>query len=171
MAATRETTAVQLESIQMHPQFPVKVWVIVEQPRDEPVRLAYDPATQTFQPTAHKSLTYHRGFCGVYGWIGGSGAPPGPHFDVLLLTDQNPRPGEVLEGYICGVFFRRDGDYKFVAMDAELRHTVSAPDLSALDEETYKNLTGLYPEIGEGEGWYGAAIAHEYLGKNKATHD
>jgi inorganic pyrophosphatase len=166
-----KNTATPIETIQLHLEFPEKVWVIVEQPRDEPIRLAYDPATRTFQPTTYKSLMYHRGFRGAYGWIGGSGTPPGPHFDVMLLTDQNPRPGDVLEGYICGVFFRRDGDYKFVVLDVELRHTVSFPDLSALDEETYKNLTGIYPEIGEGEGWLGAAVAHEYLRKNQASHD
>jgi inorganic pyrophosphatase len=161
----------QINSIQLHPEFPQKVWIVVEQPRDEPIRLAYDPATQTFQPTAYRSLTHHRGFRGVYGWIGGSGTPPQPHFDVVLLTDQDPQPGDVLEGYICGVFFRRDGDFKFVALDASLRHTVSSPDLSALDEETYKNLTDLYPEVGEGEGWHGAATAHAFLRKNKASHD
>lgn len=69
------------------------------------------------------------------------------------------------------MFFRRDGDFKFVALDASLRHTVSSPDLSALDEETYKNLTDLYPEVGEGEGWHGAATAHAFLRKNKASHD
>jgi inorganic pyrophosphatase len=161
----------EINSIKLHPEFPEKAWIVVEQPRDEPIRLAYDPATQTFQPTAYKSLMYHRGFRGAYGWIGGSGIPPEPHFDVMLLTDRNPRPGDVLEGYICGVFFRRDGDYKFVALDVELRHTVSVPDLSALDEETYKNLTGIYPEIGEGEGWHGAVIAKGYLERNQASHD
>lgn len=161
----------QINSIKLHPEFPRKVWVVVEQPRDEPIRLAYDPATQRFDPTAYKSLTHHRGFRGVYGWIGGSGTPPQPHFDVLLLTDQKPQPGEILEGYICGVFLRRDDDFKFVALDVDLGHTVSLPDLSALDDETYKNLMDLYPEIGEGEGWFGAETALDYLKNNKASHD
>jgi len=143
----------------------------VEQPRDEPIRLAYDPESQTFKPTLYKSLIHHRGFQGCYGWIGGSGIPPQPHFDVLFLTDRGTAPGDVLEGYICGVFIRRDGDHKFVVLDAKLRHTVLSPDLSALDKSTCENLTSVYPEIGEGEGWFDAKFAQEYLRKNHASHD
>ncbi len=160
-----------INSIGLHPDFPEKVWVIVEQPRDEPYRFAYDPTSQTFTPTTYKSLFYGRGFRGVYGWMSGSGTPPQSHYDVMLLTNQNPRPGDVLEGFICGVFFRRDGDHKFVALDVELRHTVASPDLAALDEATYKHLMDLYPDVGEGEGWCGAAIACAHLEKKKATHD
>jgi inorganic pyrophosphatase len=160
-----------LNSVGLHPEFPEKVWVVVEQPRDEPIRLAYDPVSQTFTPTAYKSLTHARGFSGVYGWIGGTGIPPGVHFDVLLLTRQAPQPGEVLLGYVCGVFLRRDDDHKFVAMDAGYRSTVAAADLSALDEASREELERLYPEVGEGEGWFGAQVARSYLRTKKPVHD
>jgi inorganic pyrophosphatase len=161
----------QINSIKLHPKFPEKVWIVVEQPRDEPVRLAYDPVSQTFKPTKYLSLFYERGFCGVYGWIGGTGNPPQPHFDIMLVTDRNPRAGDILEGYICGVFVRQDGDYKFVAIDVELRDKVSTVDIFALDKVTYENLIAVYPRVSEGEGWHGTEFAQDYLRKNKATHE
>ncbi len=72
--------------ISLHPGFPAQVWVVVEQPAHEPYRLAYDPARRTFVRTAQRSLTHARGSSGAYGWIGGLGMPPGPHFDVLPLV-------------------------------------------------------------------------------------
>jgi inorganic pyrophosphatase len=158
-------------SVGLHPEFPQKVWVIVEQPRNEPFRFTFDPERKAFIRTTKKSLLYERGFSGVYGWIGGSGTPPQPHYDVMLLTKQNPHTGDILLGYICGVFFRRDDDHKFVAMDAELRRTVTTADLTALDKATYNELMRLYPDVCENEGWYGAEIAYSYLKNNKPTHD
>jgi hypothetical protein len=160
-----------IRSVGLHPEFPKKVWVIVEQPRDEPYRLSYDPASNTFIRTTCKSLVHARGFSGIYGWIGGSGTPPEPHYDVMLLTKQNPHAGDILLGYICGVFFRRDGDHKFVAIDPELEHTMTTADLPALDRGTYNELMRLYPEVGEDEGWYGAEVAFSYLKNNQPTHN
>lgn len=160
-----------INSIGLHPEFPEKVWVIVEQPRNEPYRFSYDPGSQTFTRTIYKSLVYDRGFSGVYGWIGGSGTPPAPHYDVMLVTQQNPRPGDVLLGFICGVFLRRDDDHKFVAIDTELRSTLAKVDLAALDEATYNELMRLYPEVREDEGWHGAEIAFSYLKNKKPIHD
>lgn len=70
-------------SVTLHPEHPQKVWVIVEQPRDEPDRFGYDPVSQSFYRTPYKSLLFARGFSGVYGWIGGSGIPPDLHYDVI----------------------------------------------------------------------------------------
>jgi len=122
-----------IHTVGLHPEHPVKVWIVVEQPRDEPIRLAFDPASQTFIPTQYRSLMHVRGFRGVYGWIGGSGTPPLSHLDVMLLTHQNPRPGDILEGYICGIFFRRDGDHKLVALDVELRNIPPCPSYNPQD--------------------------------------
>jgi inorganic pyrophosphatase len=160
-----------IRSVGLHPEFPKKVWVIVEQPRNEPYRFSYDPASKTFIRTTYKSLLFDRGFSGVYGWIGGSGTPPEPHYDVMLLTKQNPHAGDILLGYICGVFFRRDGDHKFVAMDAELKHKVTTADLAALDKATYNELMRLYPGVCENEGWYGAEVAFAHLKNKKPTHN
>jgi len=160
----------KLNSIVLHPEFPQKAWVIVEQPRDEPYRLCYDPLSETFSPTAYRSLVHERGFSGAYGWIGGCGTPPGAHFDVLLLTGQTPACGDILLGHVCGVFVRRDGDHKFVAVDDGIRQGMPAADLAALDEIRRQELLRLYPRVGEGEGWFGSKIAFSYLLK-KPTHD
>ena len=159
-----------INSIVLHPEFPQKVWVIVEQPPNEPYRFFYDPVSKTFSRSSYKSLTYERGFSGVYGWIGGSGIPPAPHHDVLLLTRQSPSVGNVLLGYVCGVFLRHDNDHKFVAVDDEIRQTMAKMDLASLDEFFHHELLRLYPRVGEGEGWYGAEVAFSYLLK-KPSHD
>ena len=157
-----------INSISLHPQYPDKVWVIVEQPRDEPFRFRYDPISQTFSRTSHKTLGYERGVnLGVYGWIGGSGIPPEPHHDVILVTRQSPRVGSVLLGYICGVFLRHDNDNKFVAVDDAIGLGIAKVDIECLDEIFHQQLLQIYPRIGEGEGegWFGAQIAYTYLRK------
>ena len=161
----------QINALALHPDFPEKVWVVVEQPSQEPYRLKYDPVTGTFSRLTIISLTYERGFSGAYGWIGGLGIPPEPHFDVLLVTRQNPQPGDILEAYICGVFFRADNDHKFVALDPELKGSVVRADLDALDPETQAELKRLYPRIGENEGWFDAETACSFLRENQPVHD
>jgi hypothetical protein len=150
-------------SLTLHPEFPQTVWVIVEQPRNEPQRFSYDPASQTFSRSSHKSLIDDRGLSGVYGWIGGSGVPPAPHHDVLLFTKQFPAVGEILIGHICGVFLRQDKDHKFVAMDDEIRRNMTTADLSSLDPTFYEELVRLYPRVDEGEGWFGREVAFSHL--------
>ena len=150
-------------SITLHPEFPYKVWVIVEQPRNEPDRFSYDPVNKSFYRTSHKSLVYARGFSGVYGWIGGSGIPPQPHHDVLLFTTHTPTCGDVLVGHICGVFIRQDHDHKFVAVDDEIRNNMVTADISSLRNDLYDELLRLYPRIEEGEGWNNAKTAFSYL--------
>lgn len=158
------------KDLEQHPEFPEKVWVVIEQPSREPYRFYYDPVSDTFIRKTIKSLIFERGFSGAYGWIGGMGTPPAPHFDVLLITGKDPQPGDVLEGYICGVFFRADNDHKFVALDADLRYRVYKPDLDSMDPETHAQLMRLYPQIGENEGWFGAEVARDYLKKNQPAH-
>jgi len=160
-----------LEKVGTHPDFPEKVWVIVEHPRDEPYRIVYNPKGQSFTRTRQKSLAYERGFSGVYGWIGGTGIPPKPHYDVFVLTKQQPAIGDVVLGYIIGFFHRRDGDHKFVAIDAEWKETVSEADLVCLDRSTRVELQRIYPRIEENEGWYGAKEAQAYLLANQPLHD
>src|SRR4051794_2427164 len=102
--------------LSLHPGFPDQVWVVVEQPAHEPYRLAYDPGQGAFVRTGVRSLPHARGFSGAYGWIGGLGMPPGPHFDVLLVTRTAWEAGAVVPAYLCGVFYRHDGDHKLVAL-------------------------------------------------------
>jgi hypothetical protein len=157
-------TIMDISSIALHPEFPQKVWVIVEQPRNEPYRMAYDPRSGRFSRLSYPSLFYERGFThGVYGWVGGSGIPPAPHHDVMLMTDQFPSCGDVLVGHMCGVFLRQDNDHKFVAVDDEIRRGMKTADLAALPQIYAQELRRIYPRIGEGEGWYGAEVACSYL--------
>jgi inorganic pyrophosphatase len=159
-----------LSSINLHPEFPQKVWVIVEQTRNEPHRFSFDPASQTFSRSSHKSLIFERGFSGVYGWIGGTGVPPAPHHDVLLFTKQFPVVGEILVGHICGVFLRQDNNHKFIAADDEIRRNMKTADLLSIDKVFHEELLRLYPRVNEGEGWFGAEVAFSHLLK-KPFHD
>jgi inorganic pyrophosphatase len=159
-----------LNFINLHPEFPQKVWVIVEQPRNEPRRFSYDSASQVFSLTSHRSLIFERGFSGVYGWIGGTGVPPAPHHDVLLFTNVFPTVGEVLPGHVCRVFLRQDNDHKFVAVDDEIRRSMTTADLPSLDKVFYDELLRLYPRVDKGEGWFGAEVAIAQLLK-KPFHD
>ena len=159
-----------IDSLTLHPEYPRKVWVVVEQPRNESHRLVYDPESGVFSKTTYKSILHTRGFRGIYGWIGGSGIPPESHYDVLLLTEQTPVPGEIIEGRVSGVFFRRDSDHKFVAMDEEYSRKIGKADIQELDGEEYEELLRLYPEVREGEGWFGAEVARRYLANNEPVH-
>jgi inorganic pyrophosphatase len=160
-----------LRNLTLHPNFPEQVWVVVEQPRGEPYRLQFDPVQGIFKRTEHLALTFTRRFSGVYGWIGGTGLPPAPHFDVLLCTRQSPQPGEVVQGHVCGMFKHQSGDHKFVAVDDEMRHTLSSVTLTALSRSLFEELICLYPLVRNGEGWFCAETAVAYLKNNQPTHD
>jgi hypothetical protein len=161
----------EINSIGLHSQYPEKVWIIVEQPQNEPFRIKYDPVSQTFSRTSIRSLIFERGVKlgfsshSVYGWIGGTGIPPAPHHDVILLTTQSPAIGDILLGTICGVFLRHDQDHKFVAIDDEISRSMAKMDIECLDAIYYQELLRMYPRIGEGEGWFGADVAFTYLRK------
>jgi len=146
----------EITTVKLHPSFPEVVWIVVEQPGTEAQRMAYDVQENKFNRTAYKSLLYERGFRGDYGWIGGLGTPPKKHCDVFLLTKEKHQVGDILLGYICGVFFRRDGDHKLVALDEEWHSQLAQNDFAALDEETRQKLMNVYPDVNENEGWYGS---------------
>jgi inorganic pyrophosphatase len=155
-----------IRSVTLHPEFPQKAWVVIEQPRNEPYRMLYDPIKGTFSRRPHKSLFYERGFIsGDYGWIGGSGVPPAPHQDAFFLTRQPSFCGEIHLGHICGVFLRQDNDHKFVAVDDDIRRSMKTADLTSLDEVYYQDLLHIFPRVDEGEGWFGSEVAYSYLGK------
>ena len=153
----------KISEVTCHPQHPHKIWVIVEQPRNEPRRIKFDASTEIFYPTEKKSLGYERGFLGVYGWVGGCGTPPSPHLDVMLLTEKDLQPGEVIIGTVCGIFLRQDGDHKVVAADETVANQLAKPELSCLPPDTYANLIDQYPRVGENEGWFGTEIAYQYI--------
>ena len=158
-------------NVPRHPEYPRKVWIVIEQPCNERYRYQFDPETNTFERTAIRSLIYVRGFRGAYGWIGGTGTPPEPHFDVILITQLNLQPGDVVLGYVSGVFLRNDNDHKFVALDEIHKAEIAQVDIAALNIETYKELTALYPQINENEGWFGREIAFAHLTHHNPKHD
>jgi inorganic pyrophosphatase len=166
MSATKSTIDLKdLNALGLHPEHPQRAWVVVEQPKGERTRYSYDPVARTFVGTEFDSLISRRRFTGVYGWIGGSGLPPEPHFDVLMFTDETPTFGSVIAGFICGMFMRGDGDHKFVAVDDAWSRRMLRNDILALPRESLAELLAVYPmvDVRLGEGWFGGDHAHEYL--------
>lgn len=170
-AAGVMTEAPDPRTLGLHYGFPDRLWVVVEQPKDEPNRYQYDPESNQFRLTNVRSLAYVRGFGGVYGWIAGTGLPPEPHYDVLLFTERRSGPGKVIEGLLCGMFLRGDGDHKFVAIDREMWGEESLPDLEHLRPDLVGQLYRLYPRVDEGEGWFGREIAANHLREEPPSHD
>lgn len=148
---------------------PLILDVVVEQPRDEPFRVQFIPETGQFVRTSRAALLHERGFAGCYGWIVGSGAPPGPHWDVYVCTERAHSPGDVVVAVLCGVFLRDDGDHKFVALGPDLAAAGIEPDVERFPEPVLTNLRALYPRVSPTEGWRGAAFARALV-RTGPTH-
>jgi inorganic pyrophosphatase len=138
-------------------------YIIIEQTKDYKKRIAYDPKTNTFSETEHACLFFHRGFTHPYGWLKGSGTPPGEHLDVFLLSQDNCSPGDELPIKIVGAFKRNDGDHKLIGIPPERKET----DFSQLPEHERTDLYNLYPRIDSGEGWFGADAAKDIIANFK----
>ena len=158
------------DAVGRHARFPYRVWVVVEQPRDEPLRIRYVRERGEFVRSEDRSLLFARGFGGAYGWIAGTGEPPGVHYDALVVTDWDVVPGEVVEAEVVGVFLRGDGDHKVLTIDTQSSHEVNCPDLDALPEAIRAQVQALYPRVGEGEGWRGAEEARRLLSYEPPMH-
>lgn len=135
--------------------------MIVEQTYKYPMRMEYDPVTNSFHEREHKSLAYERNFTKPYGWIKESGTPPLPHWDCILMTDREYELGDEVEIKVIGVFRRGDLDHKYIVVET-LREI---EDFSELTLEEKEELGRLYPRIREGEGWFGKDEA-EFCMKN-----
>lgn len=125
--------------------------MIVEQTRDYPMRMEFDPHTGEFHAREHRSLAFERGFTKPYGWIRESGTPPQPHWDCILLSDRAFALGDEVEIRVIGVFQRGDGDHKYIAV--ETGREIS--DLDQISAGEREELHRLYPRVREGEGWFG----------------
>ena len=125
--------------------------MIVEQTKEYPMRMEYDPDTGTFRAREYRSLAFERGFTKPYGWIRESGTPPQPHWDCILLSDGEFSLGDEVEIRVIGVFMRGDGDHKYIAVETEREIT----DLEQITEMDREELHRLYPRVREGEGWFG----------------
>ncbi|MCK9524929.1 MAG: inorganic diphosphatase [Limnochordia bacterium] len=133
--------------------------VVIEQTSAYENRMEYDPETQMFFATEFKSLFFARRCPYPYGWLKESGAPPGPHLDVILVSLGAYDLGSEVEVRIIGCFLRGDGDHKLVCVPLERLET----DFPHLPVGAKDDLRRLYPRIGEGEGWFGADRAREIV--------
>lgn len=157
-------------TLKLHANHPAWVWVVVEQPRGERFRVEFSPSTGIFSRSESLSLLCARGFTGLYGWIGGTGAPPGSHHDVMVLSQSDAQSGDILEARICGMFKRADGDNKFVAIGLDIP-AQGEPDLFQLPKALQDEVYAVYLELGDGEAWLGGDAARTFLMSNAATHD
>ncbi|MCL2603112.1 MAG: inorganic diphosphatase [Defluviitaleaceae bacterium] len=130
-------------------------YIVVEQTKDYKKRMIYDPNTNTFNEAEHDCMFLYRGFTHPYGWLRGSGTPPGEHLDVFLLSGGECFPGDELPVRVVGVFRKKDGDHKLIGISPEREEM----DFSQLPECEINDLHMLYPFVDEGEGWFGADAA------------
>ncbi|MBE5767602.1 MAG: hypothetical protein E7335_10640 [Clostridiales bacterium] len=130
--------------------------MVVEQTYKYPMRMEYNPETNSFTETEYRSLYYERNFTKPYGWIKESGNPPLRHWDCILMTDKEYNLGDVIEIKVIGVFKRNDFDHKYVVVE----ETRDVDDLSALTKTEMDELNKLYPRIRMGEGWFGKEVAN-----------
>lgn len=77
----------------------------------------------------------------------------------------------MLEGLLCGMFLRKDGDHKFVAIDRETWSEESLPDLEHLPPDLVRQLYRLYPRVDQGKGWFGRVVAAKHLREEPPSHD
>ena len=125
--------------------------MIVEQTKDTPMRMIYDPETRRFTESECGFLGHARGFRKPYGWIKESGTPPAPHWDCMLMSDGEFALGDEIAVRVIGLFKRSDGDHKYVVV--ECCRPVS--DLFELRDEEQEELQRFYPRARHGEGWFG----------------
>lgn len=133
--------------------------IIIEQTKEYPNRMEFDPINNNFRESKYKSLFYARNFPYPYGWIKESGTPPGPHLDIILLSTKEYNLGDELGVKIIGCFLRNDGDNKLIGILPERIET----DINELSEEEKFYLYKLYPRVDDGEGWFGEVEAKEVI--------
>lgn len=134
-------------------------YIIVEQTKDYRKRISYDHKSNTFSETEHDCIFLQRSFTHPYGWLKGSGTPPEEHLDVFLLSQEKCSLGDEIPVKIIGVFKRNDGDNKLIGISPERAEM----DFSHLPENEKNDLYKLYPQVREGEGWFGAEIAKDII--------
>ncbi len=133
--------------------------ICIEQLRTDEYRQIYNEEDHSFKSSKYKNLLFARGFKGHYGWIIGTGNPPHRHLDILFLTDQNYKKGDIVSVKIVGAFFRKDKDHKIVGI--EISRTED--DLDRLKEKELENLKQIYPTLYDGEGWFGKQVAEKIV--------
>ncbi len=122
----------------------------IEQTPNEEMSIEYLPKKDKFIKSKFFSLLYKRAFKYYYGWITGTGTPPGKHLDIYIITERSLNLGEMVETKIIGVFKRNDGDHKIISVEKD--SVINT--FSELPENQINNLKGIYPVINIGEGWF-----------------
>lgn len=132
---------------------------VIEQTYAYAKRMKYIAETNSFIEKKCDSLSYIRNVKQPYGWIKESGTPPNPHLDVIIMTDNIYELGDEIAVKVIGVFQRADGDNKLIAClsDREI------DDFWQLSESEKEDLHRLYPNVRDGEGWFGKEIAEEII--------
>jgi len=125
--------------------------MVIEQTKEYPKRMQYDPETKTFSALEAESLAHARGFDYPYGWVKESGTPPAPHCDCMLMSTKEYDLGDEVEIKLIGMFKRNDGDHKYIVVE----ESREVNDYEELSEEEKEALHKLYPRVKEGEGWFG----------------
>jgi len=137
-----------------------KIYImIIEQTKKYQKRIVYNPKTNTFCESKYDSLFYARSLIYPYGWIKESGTPPQPHWDVILISNDDYELGDEVEINVIGVFIRNVGDHKYVAVTSKSKIL----DLFSLPKIEIDNLKRLYPKIDNGEGWFGHEMAEKCM--------
>ncbi len=134
-------------------------FMVVEQTHRYPKRMEYLPETNTFVETQWQSLGNAKGVPYPYGWLQGYGAPPQRHLDVLLVSGEPCELGDAVPVKLIGVFVRRDGDNKLLALPLGRVET----DYAQLSDGEKELLRRLYPGRYDGEGWFGRERAEAIL--------
>lgn len=138
--------------------------MIIEQTKEYPNRMIYDPINNSFSSSDVESLAHRRHFEYPYGWIKESGTPPEPHCDSILMDGGTFELGEEINVKIIGMFKRNDGDHKYVVANVN-RPIEDLYELTAVEWDALKRL---YPRVDEGEGWFGyseASLCYEQCDK------
>lgn len=125
--------------------------MVVEQTKEYPNRMIYNPIDNCFTSSEVESLAHLRHFDYPYGWIKESGTPPEPHCDCILMAEGEFDLGDEINVKIIGMFKRNDGDHKYVVVD-ENRQIEDIFDLPTREMEALKSF---YLRVDEGEGWFG----------------
>lgn len=129
--------------------------MVIEQTKEYPNRMIYDPINNSFTSSDIESLAHLRHFEYPYGWIKESGTPPEPHCDCILMDKGSFKLGEEINVKIIGMFKRNDGDHKYIVV----KENRKIEDFYELTPEELDALKSFYLRIDEGEGWFGHSEA------------
>jgi|GEM_PF-149281 len=133
--------------------------MIIEQTPQHKKRMVYQPEDHTFTESAYDCLHHSRGVTCHYGWIVGTGRPPGDHLDIFLFGAWDHELGDQVQVKVLGIFIRSDGDHKVIACPPKSPY-YSLEDLPDHDlDQVYK----LYPQVGPGEAWLGRLEALTWI--------